>query len=309
MKKFLMMALVAAMFVACSSDVKETPSGFKFKLLKKGDGVVAKPGEYLRAGLRYVDKNDSVWRDNSKDEFPTIIPIPDSSMMEMESEVEQVLRMLSTGDSVTFTVAAKSIFQDTWQRPLPNGVEADDPFTFYISVYEIIDQEKLMALQEELYMKQMELNTKRMNEQLAIDAGIIDAFLTENKINASQTASGVRFVITRQGRGEKAQSGQAVTVNYAGYILNGDYFDTSIKKVAEEKGIYNPGREPYEPYTLTIDVDPVIQGWQEALKELNKGAKGTFYIPSSLGYGPQRVNETIVENAILVFEIEMLDIK
>jgi len=309
MKKFLVMALAAMLFYACGSNEKETPSGLKFTLLKKGDGVLANPGEYLRVGLRYTDKNDSVWRDNSKDDFPTIIPIPDLDAVEAESDVEQLLRMLSTGDSVVFTIRAESIFQDTWQRPLPPGVEADDPFVFHISVYEIINQEQLGALQEELYQKQLANNMKMMSEQLEIDAEIIDEYLSANNISASQTPSGVRFVITKQGSGAKAQSGQTVSVNYAGYVLNGAYFDTSIKKIAEDKGIYNAGREPYEPFSLTIDMDNVIQGWQEALKELNKGAKGTFYIPSSLGYGPQRLNEIIVENAILVFDIEMLDIK
>lgn len=309
MRKLLLMALVAIMFVACNSDTRETPSGLKFTVLKKGDGNTVQPGEYLRVGLRYSDKNDSVWRDNTKDQFPTIIPIPDAELAEEESDVEQLLRMLSLGDSVTFKISAKSIFIDTWQRPLPPGVLEDDPFTFIIAVREIINQDQLMELQERLYNEQMEASMKQMNDQLAIDTVIIDNYLAEKKIAASKTESGVRFVITKQGRGEKAKSGQTVSVNYAGYTLSGEYFDTSMKKVAEENGIYNQGREPYEPFTLTIDVDGVIQGWQDALKELNKGAKGTFYIPSSLAYGPQRINETISENAILVFDIEMLDIK
>jgi FKBP-type peptidyl-prolyl cis-trans isomerase FkpA len=308
MKKFLMMALVAMLFYACGNDVKETPSGLKFTLLKKGDGIVALPGEYLRVGLRYTDKNDSVWRDNSKDDFPTIIPIPDLDAVEAESDVEQLLRMLSAGDSVVFTVKAASIFQDTWQRPLPPGVEAEDPFVFHISVYEIINQEQLGALQEELYQKQMEANMKLMNEQLTIDADIIDEYLSSNNISASQTEAGVRYVITKKGTGENAKSGQTVLVNYTGYVLNGEYFDSSIKKVAQEKGVYNAGREPYEPFSLTIDESSVIQGWHDALKQMNKGSQGTFYIPSSLGWGPQRVSDVIVENAIVVFDIEMLEI-
>ena len=309
MKKFLMMALLAMLFYACSNEVRETPSGLKFTMLKKGDGVVANPGEYLRVGLRYSDKNDSVWRDNSTDDFPTIIPIPDTSMIEAESDVEQLLRMLSTGDSVVFNVSAKSIFQDTWQRPLPPGVNEEDPFTFNISVYEIINQQQLMALQEELYQKQMESSLQKMNEQLGIDTVIIDEYLKVNNIKTSKTASGIRYIINKPGSGEKAQSGQTVSVNYTGYVLNGAYFDSSIKEVAEEKGVYSPGREPYEPLTVIIDESNVIQGWHDALKEMNQGCKGTFYIPSSLGWGPQRASDVIVENAIVVFEIEMLDIK
>jgi FKBP-type peptidyl-prolyl cis-trans isomerase FkpA len=45
------------------------------------------------------------------------------------------------------------------------------------------------------------------------------------------------------------------------------------------------------------------------LKLLNKGAKGTFYIPSTLGYGPQQMSDVLKPNSILVFDLEMLDIK
>ena len=39
----------------------------------------------------------------------------------------------------------------------------------------------------------------------------------------------------------------------------------------------------------------------------NKGAKGKIYIPSSLGYGPSGAGGVIPPNAVLIFEIEVLD--
>ena len=64
----------------------------------------------------------------------------------------------------------------------------------------------------------------------------------------------------------------------------------------------------YKPMDVVIDRSNVIPGWHLALKQLNEGAKGTFYIPSSLAYGKQG-GGPIGENSILVFDIEMVDIK
>ena len=38
----------------------------------------------------------------------------------------------------------------------------------------------------------------------------------------------------------------------------------------------------------------------------NKGAKGTIYIPSSLGYGPSGAGGVIPPNAVLIFDIELI---
>ena len=146
-------------------------------------------------------------------------------------------------------------------------------------------------------------------EQLAKDEAEIDAYLKENGIEAEKTEVGVRYVITQEGEGENAVSGQTASVNYSGYLLDGTYFDSSVKEVAQAKGLYNEAREPYQPYDVTIDQSSVIRGWHDALKVMKKGSKATVYIPSSLAYGPQRRSAEIKENSILVFDLEIVDLK
>jgi FKBP-type peptidyl-prolyl cis-trans isomerase len=69
-----------------------------------------------------------------------------------------------------------------------------------------------------------------------------------------------------------------------------------------------PGRT-YAPYDVEIGgYPPVIQGWVEILQLMNKGAKVQVYIPSTLAYGNQRRGEVIIENSILVFDMEMVDV-
>ena len=52
----------------------------------------------------------------------------------------------------------------------------------------------------------------------------------------------------------------------------------------------------------------VIKGLDEALKILKVGEKGTFVIPSNLGYGARGAGGVIPPNATLIFEIELLEI-
>jgi FKBP-type peptidyl-prolyl cis-trans isomerase FkpA len=137
---------------------------------------------------------------------------------------------------------------------------------------------------------------------------IIDNFLKEKNIVAKKTASGIRYIITKPGKGQNVKDGQTASVNYAGYLLNGKYFDTSMEAVAKEQNIYQQGK-PYQPYPVTVGRNSVIRGWEEALKLMSKGAKMTVYIPSTLAYGSQRSGPVIAENSILAFDLEVVDLK
>ena len=55
--------------------------------------------------------------------------------------------------------------------------------------------------------------------------------------------------------------------------------------------------------------DMVQGGHLQAIMLLKKGGKGTFVIPSALGYGAQGAAPRIPSNAILVFELEVLSKK
>ena len=133
-----------------------------------------------------------------------------------------------------------------------------------------------------------------MEEQLIIDAQIIDQYLAEKNIEAINTASGLRYVISEMGSGSNAQVGSLVKVHYTGMLIDGTKFDSSL-----DRGV---------PFEFTLGQGQVIRGWDEGISYFNKGAKGTLYIPSSLGYGPNGVGGGVIPpNAILIFDIELLD--
>jgi FKBP-type peptidyl-prolyl cis-trans isomerase FkpA len=297
--------LLAALVVigaACSSSEKETPNGFKYTLVSKGSGELAKPGQLLLVDFQLTDSKDSVWNDTYKIGMPAPVMINDSAQMATELGIMQMFRQLSPGDSVRCTLPVKKFFQDMAGGPVPPTVDSTISLTYAFKVKEITEVQVYQEMQQKLA-------EEKSAKQLQEDIAAIDKFLEEKGIVAEKLESGLRYVITKPGKGENAKSGQTAKVNYVGYTMLGEYFDSNIKKIAEEKGVYNAQREPYGPMDVTIDQSGVIQGWHEALKQMNKGSKGTFYIPSTLGWGPRKVSEVIKENQITVFDIEMVEVK
>jgi FKBP-type peptidyl-prolyl cis-trans isomerase FkpA len=307
MKKSIAAVVIVAMFVFACSSTKETKSGYKYNVVRAGDGVAPTSGQILVLNMLFKDSKDSIWSDSRKGDFPTMVQAQDS--IPKDDIVLEVFQTLTKGDSVTFKVAAKDLFQNTFKAPIPPGVDSAGYFTFEIGVSDIISEEEARKMQNDIMAKLGEKEAEKQKMQLAIDTVLIDNYLKEKSIVAQKTASGLRYVIEKQGQGETAKNGQTVRINYSGFLLDGRCFDSSSESVARANNVYNEQRLPYEPIELVLGYRQVIAGWEEAIGLMNKGSKMTVYIPSSLAYGPQKRSEIIVENSVLWFQMELIDIK
>ena len=118
-------------------------------------------------------------------------------------------------------------------------------------------------------------------------------YFAKNKIKAKPTASGLYYVRTEKGNGEKPIPGQMVTVHYTGKLLDGTVFDSSV-----DRG---------DPIVIPIGVGQVIPGWDEGVLLMSKGEKGVLYIPYYLGYGDRGAGADIPPFANLIFEVELID--
>jgi FKBP-type peptidyl-prolyl cis-trans isomerase FkpA len=303
-KSFLLSVCVAGLLMACS-NTKETPSGLKFSMVKSGGAEAAENGQILIFNYLFKDSKDSVWAESKTNPFPTMHKKDSAAGVD---PVMEVVQMLGKGDSVTFQISAKELFAKSFRSPIPPNVDSTSNFTFQIGVTDVVTEERAREMQNEFMAKQNEEALKLQKEQLAKDTLAIDLYLKEKAIVAQKTSSGLRYVITKPGSGANPQTGQSVKVNYTGYLLDGTCFDSSIEAVAKAKNVYNEQRKPYEPLPLTLGMQQVIPGWEEAIGLMNKGTKMTVYIPSTLAYGNRRRSDVIVENSILMFDMELVEI-
>lgn len=307
-KSIVLLAFVVG-FTACNTTTeKKTPSGLTYTVVNSGEGEPAADGQYLIMNMIYKDGGDSVWIDTEERGYPMVIQKQDSVWLSSQGSIEQVFIDFKEGDSVQFTVNADDLFKNTWKAELPEGVNAEDQFEFIIGVEKVLDEAGLRAWQQEMMAKQQKVQAEKAAEQLKEDVATIDQYLEENDIEAQETPSGLRYVIKEEGNGENAETGDMVEVSYAGYVLNGEYFDTSYEDIAREKGLYNEQRE-YKPYGFKLGAGTVIKGWDEGLTYLSEGGKATLYVPSPLAYGPRARSAEIGPNSILVFDVELVGVE
>lgn len=144
--------------------------------------------------------------------------------------------------------------------------------------------------------------------QLEEDTALIEDYLTENGETATRTNSGLYYQINDPGVGDNIISGKVVRVDYVGYTLDGRVFDTSKSLVAQGHNIYEPARD-YEPIEFTVGADQVIEGWEEGMLYLKEGASATLLIPSGLAYGPYGTSSGQFRNTVLVFDVDIVEVK
>lgn len=122
-----------------------------------------------------------------------------------------------------------------------------------------------------------------------------DKFLTENKTKdgVKVTESGLQYKVITEGSGATPTATDTVVTHYTGTLVNGKVFDSSHKRNAP----------------ATFPVNGVIKGWTEALQLMKVGAKWQLFIPSELAYGARGAGKSVGPNQVLIFEIELLEIK
>ncbi len=142
-----------------------------------------------------------------------------------------------------------------------------------------------------------QLQQKRVAEQKVIadknkKAGTDFLAANKGKAGVKTTASGLQYLVEKEGKGAKPKATDTVKVNYLGTKIDGEKFDSS----------YDRGQP------ATFPLNGVIKGWSEGLQLMPVGSKYKFFIPSDLAYGENGPGQ-IGPNATLVFEVELLDIE
>jgi FKBP-type peptidyl-prolyl cis-trans isomerase FklB len=152
-------------------------------------------------------------------------------------------------------------------------------------------QKAMQTFQQDIQAKQM-AKMKELAEKNAKEGA---DFLAANKKKdgVKTLKSGLQYKVLKSGNGPSPKATDTVVTHYVGTLIDGKVFDSSYKR-----------GEP-----VTFPVSGVIKGWTEALQKMKVGDKWQLFIPSDLAYGEQGAGQTIGPNAVLIFEIELLEIK
>ena len=122
-----------------------------------------------------------------------------------------------------------------------------------------------------------------------------ETFLKQNATTDGviTTPSGMQYkVLVQSENTQKPKPFSLVTCHYHGTLINGEVFDSSVKR-----------NKP-----ATFPLNKVIKGWQEGVLLMTLGSKYVFYIPSNLAYGDEQMGPKIAPGSTLVFEVELLGI-
>ncbi|MCL7462634.1 FKBP-type peptidyl-prolyl cis-trans isomerase [Pseudomonas sp. NW5] len=120
-------------------------------------------------------------------------------------------------------------------------------------------------------------------------------FLEENgkRDGVITTESGLQYEVLKKASGARPKADDVVSVHYEGTLIDGAVFDSSIKRGSP----------------VDLPVSGVIPGWVEGLQLMQVGEKYKFFIPSDLAYGLQSPSPMIPANSVLIFELELLEIR
>lgn len=289
------LAAAATLFSSCSNSKFEgyemADNGLYYKFFKHDkDAPTAKEGDGLN--IRYVimnQKNDSIILD-SKNASPDGSGYYNFGLTKssFKGSLEDGMMMMAKGDSASFIFSADSFFLKTLRsNELPKQIKQGDHLKALLCVKEITGKTEVEAKQKKMKAEQMEA----MKEMEVNEIPLRDKYISDNKVTAKPTASGLYYIETKKGTGSSPKETDIVKVHYTGKLLDGTIFDSSV------------GKEPIE-----FPLNQVIKGWTEGLQLMKKGGKANLIIPSSIGYGPQG-GGPIPPFSTLLFEVELLDFK
>ncbi|MEO5945833.1 MAG: FKBP-type peptidyl-prolyl cis-trans isomerase [Chitinophagaceae bacterium] len=129
-------------------------------------------------------------------------------------------------------------------------------------------------------------------QQKEIELKLITDAILAGKTDAINNEQSVYYSIMKEGTGRQVLLTDTVTVFYKGYI----FADNSIFDQTKDK-------------PATFPLNRLIKGWQIGIPLCKVGGKIKLVIPSDLAYSIRTRSAKIPPNSILVFEIEVVDVK
>ena len=135
----------------------------------------------------------------------------------------------------------------------------------------------------------------QMNKQMIADEqNIIEKYIADKELSMDRTETGLWFNILEAGTGENVIKGKIVKLNYSIRLLDGYLLYSSDESGAKE---------------FLVGQGGVETGLEEGVLMLKKGSKASFIMPPHLAHGLIGDDDRIPSRAILLYDVEVVDIK
>ncbi len=231
-----------------------TPSGLKYTITKKGKGEKPVPGDNVRVHYSGKFADGKIFDSSYKRGAPITFKLGKGQVIKGWDEG---IAFLTVGGQAKFEIPPSLGYGD---KPM-GEISAGSTLYFDVELVEIV------------------------NPPIPFDVKGKDTLSLE---------SGLKYIKINSTDGKPAEAFKTVSVDYTGFLLNGNIFDSSV-----ERGI---------PFSFTLGKGQVIQGWEQGIAKLKVGEKARMIIPSNLGYGSRDMG-SIPPNSTLIFDVELLEVK
>jgi len=203
----------------------------------------------------------------------------------MDNDLQKTSYVVGRQIATNFNAQGLDLDLDCLFDGIRDGINGED--------YRVSDEEsaKLIFALESKIRENLEAKREAVIEQNRKDG---EAFLAENakRDGIITTESGLQYKILTEGSGPVPKHSDSVETHYAGTLINGEVFDSSL-----ERG---------QP--VSFPVSGVIQGWQEALQLMTEGSRWELYVPAHLAYGEGGSPPKIGPWSTLIFQVELLKV-
>lgn len=209
------------------------------------------------------------------------------------NELDSVSYSLGLDMAVKIKANFDEMDQDLFVQGFKNGmdstnllIETKDVNNVLRAYFQKKQEERMKEMQERQKDKAAKdfADYKKENEQFLVD--------NKSKEGVKTTASGLQYIVEKEGAGEGPTGNQRVKVLYKGMLTDGTVFDS------------NENRNSPSEFGIT----QVIKGWTEGLQLMKPGAKYKFFIPQELAYGFQQRGQHIKPFSTLVFDVELIEV-
>lgn len=120
-------------------------------------------------------------------------------------------------------------------------------------------------------------------------------FLTRNAVKPgiTETDSGLQYEVVDEQEGRKPGSEDEVVIHQRALLPDGKILEDTYRK-----------NEPDQ-----VRVAELIEGLQEGLQLMPEGSRYRFWVPAELGWGRKGTGNKIPPNAMLSFDIRLLEVR